>query len=222
MFESFDEVSDAPPGRAYAGPLEPEWDDVAYTARFTQVKAYIAAGDIYQANFTQRWTANRDRGLDSFALYRRLRSLSPAPYAAIEALSAIPFAGRTVFDLRSVDDLADVAHALRYTRKLAARAFAARSKARLPVSIVTSIKALEKTMQKVCEGMLDGEGPEALAEGTARRRALERIRARVRLDTRDDDLGLAVRGAAATGGTAAQYHAGCSDPRDSQDDGPSW
>jgi len=37
-------------GRAYAGPLRPEWDEPAYAGRFARVKDYIAAGDIYQAN----------------------------------------------------------------------------------------------------------------------------------------------------------------------------
>ncbi len=48
--------AEAPPvaGRAYAGPLRPEWDEAAYAARFARVKAYIAAGDIYQANLSFR------------------------------------------------------------------------------------------------------------------------------------------------------------------------
>ena len=36
----------APLGRAYAGPLCHDWDEAAYGARFDQVKALIAAGDI--------------------------------------------------------------------------------------------------------------------------------------------------------------------------------
>ena len=41
-------------GRAYAGPLRAEWDEAAYGARFAQVKDFIAAGDIYQANLSFR------------------------------------------------------------------------------------------------------------------------------------------------------------------------
>jgi para-aminobenzoate synthetase component 1 len=55
---------------------------VAYAARVERILDYIRAGDIYQANFTQRWIADRPDALDPFMLYRRLRSLSPAPYAA--------------------------------------------------------------------------------------------------------------------------------------------
>jgi para-aminobenzoate synthetase component 1 len=53
-----------------------------YAANVRRVLDYILAGDIYQANFTQRWIASRPAGLAGFELYRRLRSLSPAPYAA--------------------------------------------------------------------------------------------------------------------------------------------
>jgi para-aminobenzoate synthetase component 1 len=55
----------------------------AYAAQVERALDYIRAGDIYQANFTQRWIAPRDASLDAFDLYRRLRSLSPAPYAAL-------------------------------------------------------------------------------------------------------------------------------------------
>jgi para-aminobenzoate synthetase component 1 len=54
-----------------------------YAAKVARILDYIRAGDIYQANFTQRWTAPRPPDLDSLTLYRRLRALSPAPYAAL-------------------------------------------------------------------------------------------------------------------------------------------
>jgi para-aminobenzoate synthetase component 1 len=54
-----------------------------YAANVRCVLDYILAGDIYQANFTQRWIAQRPSGLAGFDLYRRLRTLSPAPYAAL-------------------------------------------------------------------------------------------------------------------------------------------
>ncbi len=54
-----------------------------YAAKVARILDYIRAGDIYQANFTQRWTAPRPPDLDGLNLYRRLRALSPAPYAAL-------------------------------------------------------------------------------------------------------------------------------------------
>jgi para-aminobenzoate synthetase component I len=41
----------------------------------------IHAGDIFQANLSQRFKANLQNGDDAFTLYRRLRALSPAPFA---------------------------------------------------------------------------------------------------------------------------------------------
>jgi para-aminobenzoate synthetase component 1 len=47
-----------------------------------RVIEYIFAGDIFQANYTQRFIAQRPQDLSAFAIYRRLRQLSPAPFAA--------------------------------------------------------------------------------------------------------------------------------------------
>jgi para-aminobenzoate synthetase component 1 len=47
-----------------------------------QVIEYIHAGDIFQANYTQRFMAARPTGLSDFDIYRRLRTLSPSPFAA--------------------------------------------------------------------------------------------------------------------------------------------
>ena len=72
----------APPlqGRAYAGPLVPEWDEAAYAHRFGAVKSYIAAGDIYQANLSFR--ARFAFLGDPLAFYERLRAASMATYCA--------------------------------------------------------------------------------------------------------------------------------------------
>ena len=69
-----------PSGRAYAGPLAWEWDEAAYERRFGQVKAYIAAGDIYQANLSFR--ARFAFAGDPLALYEALREKSGAGHCA--------------------------------------------------------------------------------------------------------------------------------------------
>ncbi len=69
-----------PADRAYAGPLALEWDGCAYARRFARVKAYIAAGDIYQANLSCR-AQFRFLG-DPLALYERLRVQSEAAHCA--------------------------------------------------------------------------------------------------------------------------------------------
>ena len=54
VFQAPESQVPEPAGRAYAGPLALEWDEAAYARRFARVKAYIAAGDIYQANLSFR------------------------------------------------------------------------------------------------------------------------------------------------------------------------
>lgn len=70
-----------------ASPLLPlswqaELDQSSYAQCHEALRAYIAAGDVYQANLTLRFSAARPVGLNLPALYRQLRHLSPAPFAA--------------------------------------------------------------------------------------------------------------------------------------------
>ncbi len=82
LFGVYDGPGQAPPetGRAYAGPLMPEWDAAAYGMRFRAVKEAIAAGDIYQANLSFR--ASLAFAGDARALYEQLRATAEAPHCA--------------------------------------------------------------------------------------------------------------------------------------------
>ena len=53
-----------------------------YEELLGRVIDYIHAGDIFQANLTQRIIGTLPDTLDKFTLYRRLRALNPAPFAA--------------------------------------------------------------------------------------------------------------------------------------------
>lgn len=53
-----------------------------YQAAISRIIDYILAGDIFEANLTQRFKALLPDKLHSFDLYRRLRFLNPAPFAA--------------------------------------------------------------------------------------------------------------------------------------------
>ncbi len=66
---------DAPPGDAPSN-----FDRARYVAAVERAKELIRDGEIYQVNLSQRFAATHDG--DPFELYRRLRSASPAPYAA--------------------------------------------------------------------------------------------------------------------------------------------
>ena len=52
-----------------------------YKALVARTVDYIYAGDIFQANLSQRFEADLQNGDDAFTLYRRLREISPAPFA---------------------------------------------------------------------------------------------------------------------------------------------
>ena len=53
-----------------------------YEGRVRRVIDYILAGDIYQANISQRFKATLPEDADPFALYCALRQRNPAPFAA--------------------------------------------------------------------------------------------------------------------------------------------
>lgn len=61
---------------------QPEWSEAGYRARVEQVRAYIGAGDIFQANLTHRFRANRPAQFSAAGLYAALRRHSPAPFAS--------------------------------------------------------------------------------------------------------------------------------------------
>jgi para-aminobenzoate synthetase/4-amino-4-deoxychorismate lyase len=67
-------------GRAYAGPLRPEWNASDYQRRFARVKDYIAAGDVYQANLSFR--ARFAFAGEPRALYEQLLLQSGAAHCA--------------------------------------------------------------------------------------------------------------------------------------------
>lgn len=68
------------------------FDRPAYEAAVERVRAYIRAGDIYQANIAQRFTADLPAGFDPFALYRRLRETNPATFGAYQEFEGLTVA----------------------------------------------------------------------------------------------------------------------------------
>lgn len=61
---------------------QPEISRTDYLAKVQRVIDYIFAGDIFQANMTMRFLAERPANFDPFAAYRLLRAVNPAPFAA--------------------------------------------------------------------------------------------------------------------------------------------
>lgn len=50
-----------------------------------RILQYLAAGDIFQVNLSRAWRARFDQPLDPAALYARLRTANPAPFAGLFA-----------------------------------------------------------------------------------------------------------------------------------------
>lgn len=60
----------------------PDMAQAQFKAAVARTIDYIEAGDIYQANITQRFRARLPGGLDRLSLYEALRSRNPATFAA--------------------------------------------------------------------------------------------------------------------------------------------
>ena len=54
-----------------------------FTDGVARVLAYLAAGDVFQANLSRGWRARFDAALDPAALHARLRLANPAPFAGL-------------------------------------------------------------------------------------------------------------------------------------------
>ena len=72
----------APPAPTPALAWASNFSRAGYEAAVAQVIEYIHAGDIFQANLSQRFQALLPAGADAYAMYRRLRLVNPAPFAA--------------------------------------------------------------------------------------------------------------------------------------------
>ena len=60
--------------------LESNFTSEGYMIAVNRVREYIAAGDVFQVNLSQRFEA--DLEIPSYELYKRLRTINPAPFAS--------------------------------------------------------------------------------------------------------------------------------------------
>ena len=66
--------------RCTKSPIQSNFTKTDYLSTVQRAKAYIASGDVYQVNLSQRLSTARD--LPPAELYTRLRQLSPVPFGA--------------------------------------------------------------------------------------------------------------------------------------------
>jgi para-aminobenzoate synthetase component 1 len=69
------------------GSIHSDIDRNAYAVAFDKVKAYLRAGDCYQVNLAQRFSAQAEG--DEYEAYRAMRAMNPAPYSAYLACPEI-------------------------------------------------------------------------------------------------------------------------------------
>jgi para-aminobenzoate synthetase component 1 len=60
--------------------LKSNFTHEGYTRAVNRVREYIAAGDVFQVNLSQRFEADLD--IPPYELYKRLRAVNPAPFAS--------------------------------------------------------------------------------------------------------------------------------------------
>jgi para-aminobenzoate synthetase component 1 len=78
--ENVETISNAPEVNSRSGWVESKEDRQAYIKAIERIKAYIAAGDIYQVNLAQEFSGKWHGS--AAALYQRLRERTPAPFGA--------------------------------------------------------------------------------------------------------------------------------------------
>jgi para-aminobenzoate synthetase component 1 len=93
------------------------FDRPGYEAAVARTIEYILAGDIFQANIAQRFTAEIAPGFDPFAFYRSLRERNPATFAAWLSFGDVRIASSSPERLVSYDGIAAEARPIKGTRR---------------------------------------------------------------------------------------------------------
>ncbi len=88
-----------------------------YEAAVARVIEYILAGDIFQANISQCFSADIPGGFDALAFYRRLRALNPATFSAFLDYGDVQVASSSPERLLSFDGKTVEARPIKGTRR---------------------------------------------------------------------------------------------------------
>lgn len=84
LLQKIDEIAPLAPvsSGSVSAKIHSNFTAASYQAAVKRVIRYILEGDIFQANISQRFKTNLMPELNAFDLYRRLRLINPAPFAA--------------------------------------------------------------------------------------------------------------------------------------------
>ncbi|MDE2445332.1 MAG: aminodeoxychorismate synthase component I [Alphaproteobacteria bacterium] len=107
----------APLGAAAIEGWQSNFTRAAYEAAIAKTVEYILAGDIFQANITQCFSAAIPDGFDAFALFRKLRDKNPATFAAFLDYGDVQIASSSPERLIKSDGTEVEARPIKGTRK---------------------------------------------------------------------------------------------------------
>jgi para-aminobenzoate synthetase component 1 len=138
--------------------ISANFTSASYQAAVSKVIDYILAGDIFEANISQRFKAVLPAEVLPFQLYRRLRYLNPAPFAAFLNFGQIVLASASPERFLKVSGKHVEARPIKGTRK---RGNTTESDARLAQELLHSEKdhaenvmivdLLRNDLSRVCE-----------------------------------------------------------------------
>lgn len=89
----------------------------SYEKAVAKIIEYILAGDIFQANISQCFSARVPQGFDALAFYAKLRKLNPATFSAFLDYGDIKFASSSPERLVKLDDRLVEARPIKGTRR---------------------------------------------------------------------------------------------------------
>lgn len=127
-----------------------------YTSKVGRIREYIAAGDVYQVNLTQRFDATTP--LSPGELYLRLREVNPAPHSALILREQYAILSASPELFLDIDDRRIVTRPIKGTRPRTGHAAAdARARRELAESekdraeLVMIVDLLRNDLGRVCE-----------------------------------------------------------------------
>ncbi len=107
--------------KATGSPIIEGWQSnfsrVQYEKAVTSIVDYILAGDIFQANLTQCFSADIPYGFDTFALFQKLRDKNPSTFAAYLDYGDLQIASSSPERLIKSDGVLVEARPIKGTRK---------------------------------------------------------------------------------------------------------
>lgn len=104
-------------GRAELSGWTSNFTRETYEAAVQKTVDYILAGDIFQANISQCFSASIDAGFDALAYYRNLRAKNPAPFSAYLNYGDVKITSSSPERLLSIVDGHIEARPIKGTRK---------------------------------------------------------------------------------------------------------